>query len=431
MAENEKQTRSKLKRANSVFKDRAINKTIARSFIIFIVIVLAFVLGFLVRSNAAFVASLGFPVDESVPSTTAKGEVKTTYDAISERVGEVEDIFKTNSLDELNLAEATKTMLADFVKATGDPFAEYYDPDRYERYIKESADRKYSGIGVLFGDYDGRAYVIDVLSGSEAEARGVAQGDFVQSIDGDSSHVWGMREVIGALARDEGEKVVITWMRPISLDADKGQEFTTTLTCSRYDVENVTTNLEEEVGYIKLKQVTSTSASLVKSSIEDLTANGAQAFVLDLRDNPGGYLTQALDIASLFVPSGVLVGIETNDGTTTRVASGQTITEAPLVVLMNEYTAAATEVLAAALQDNQRATTVGTTTMGKGSVQVVRELSFGGAVRYTAAYYLTPLGHGINGEGLSPNIVVSVSADDENDTQYLVAMDTARSLLES
>lgn len=130
--------------------------------------------------------------------------------------------------------------------------------------------------------------------------------------------------------------------------------------------------------------------------------------MLDLRDNAGGYLTQAVDIASLFVNSGVLVQIQGNDGpATTKSAAGDApYKDVPLVVVVNRYTAAAAEVLAASLQDNERADVVGETSMGKGSVQVVRELDFGGAVRYTAAYYLTPQGEPIDNVGIVPQVGV-------------------------
>ena len=131
----------------------------------------------------------------------------------------------------------------------------------------------------------------------------------------------------------------------------------------------------------------------------------------------------AVSYTHLFVNSGVIVEIQTVDGITTKNAAGVRQTEAPLAVLVDQYTAASAEVLTAALQDNQRAEVVGQTTLGKGSVQVVRELSFGGAIRYTAAYYLTPLGHDINGIGIVPNI--SVDANDQVDTQLLVDIDAA------
>ncbi len=396
----------------------------------FIIIVIAFVAGFAARSNVQLMQALGMQAPDVSEQVANSTNPKTTYNALSARIGEVEDIISTYSMDNIELQDATKLMIANLMQSTQDPYATYFNSEDYENYIKETADKPYSGIGVLFGDYDGRAYVVDVLDGSEAQARGVSQGDFVEAIDGDSSHKWSTIEVIGALAREDGSNVIITWMRPISLDATRGTEFTTTLTCHEYTEQNVTYELNENVGYVRIRQITSNVSELVERAVDDLLSQGASAFVLDIRDNPGGYLTQSLDTASLFIQSGVLVGIETKDGTTTRSASGNTITPAPLVVLVNEYTCAATEVLASALQDNQRATVVGQTTMGKGSVQVVRELTFGGAVRYTAAYYLTPLGHAINGVGVVPDIAVADDPQDpENDNQLAVAFDVARSLV--
>ncbi|WP_251213295.1 S41 family peptidase [Adlercreutzia murintestinalis] len=429
--ERERQSASSRKRKTARLRERVRNKRVAAACLCFLALVATFVLGFAVRSQTSFVQSLGFPVQEASSQAVAAND-KTTYDAISERVGEVEDILKSYSMDELDLTQATISMLTDLLKATNDPYAQYFDSARYENYVQESSNRNYRGVGVLFGEYDGRAYVTDVFEGSQAYAMGIEQGDFVVSINGDSSHEWTMAETVGALDGDEGTAVVITWMRPTSIDAKTGDEFTTTLECKRYDEPNVTSALDEEVGYIKIRQITANAASLVQDAVRDLSRQGARAFVIDVRDNPGGYLTQSLDMASLFVPSGILVEIQTNDGTSARNASGETITDAPVVVLDNSFTAASAEVFVAALQDNQRATTVGQTTMGKGSVQVVRELSFGGAARYTAAYYLTPLGHDIEGVGVTPDVTVANgSGPDADDTQLLVAMDSARSLIEA
>lgn len=409
-------------------QERARGRRAMRLFAFFLAVVAAFAGGFVVRSQVAFVQSLGFTVaPEEATATGSSKNLKSTYDSISARVAEVEDLLADNSLDTVDLEKATFSMLDDLLKATGDPYAAYFNPDRYNNYIKETTERTYAGIGVLFSEYDGRAYVADVFEGSEAEAKGVRQGDFVEAIDGDSGRAWSLTEVVNSLARDEGASVIITWMRPISLDAQTGSEFTTTLVCRRYDEVNVTTELVNEVGYIRLRQITQNSSELVRSAVADLTNQGATAFVLDIRDNPGGYLTQAVDIASLFIKSGVIVEIRTVDGVSSKTAGGVTVTDAPLVVLVNGYTSAASEVLAAALQDNQRAEVVGQTTLGKGSVQVVRELTFGGAVRYTAAYYLSPLGHEINGVGVVPNIMVG-SAEDA-DTQRLVAIDIAHSMV--
>lgn len=432
MTDSKRQNAARMKRAAMSGREYVRNKRIAFWMVVFLVVVAAFVAGFLVRSNIPLMSSLGF-VTEEAPASSAtspnSAKLKTTYDSLSMRISEVEDMLASYSFDDVHLQEATDSMLTELMASTEDPYAAYYNAERYEEHMLENADKTFSGVGVLFGDYNGRAYAIDVLEGSEAQAEGVRQGDFVVAIDGDSSHAWSATEVIGALSRDDGESVVITWMRPISLDAMTGEDFITTLVCRSYDVQNVTYEMVDGVGYIKLRQITGNASQLVKAAVEDLAAQGALAYVLDITDNPGGYLTQSLDTASLFVQSGVLVGIETLDGTSTRAASGSTTTLAPLVVMVNGYTSGVAEVLAAALQDNNRATTVGQTTTGKGSVQVIRELSFGGAIRYTAAYYLTPLGHEINGVGVVPDIEVANPEGAEENFQLQVALDTARSLI--
>ena len=281
-----------------------------------------------------------------------------------------------------------------------------------------------------FSEYNGAAYAVDVFEGCPAQLEGVEVGDFVVAIDGDRAQTWSRSEVASVLSQHEGQSVVITWRRPETLESGGGREFTTTLQCAEYNEPNVTTEYHEEerVGYVKVKQFTQNSASLVQKALATLEAQGAEAFVLDLRDNPGGYLSQAVDIASLFMNSGTVVEIQTVDGKSAKAASGKTATDRPLVVITNKNTAAAAEVVAAALKDGQRATLVGVNTLGKGSVQVLHELSFGGAIRYTAAYYLTPQGHAIDQVGVSPTVMVDTGSDADSQKQY--AIEVARSRIE-
>lgn len=400
------------------------NKRILKLLSLIVTVVVAFVAGFAVRSQDQFLATLGFDipgVQKTAQTTDAK---KTPYDSISARLSEVEDVLAKSDLDGYDLDEATKEVFKAFSGTSNDKYLEYLDPARYNSYVKDSSNGSYTGIGALFSDYNGRAVVSDVFSGSAAQAAGVQQGDVVVGIDGDTSHDWSVTETLNATSRDAGDTVVITWMRPSSADADKGEQFTTALTCSVYDEQNVTSALDGTVGYIKVRQLTQSTADLVSSALTDLGAQGATSYVLDLRDNPGGYLTQAVDVANLFLKTGVVVEVQTSSGTSTKSASGKTVTDAPLVVLVNGYTSGASEVLAAALQDNQRASVVGETTMGKGSVQVVHELSFGGAIRYTAGYYKSPLGHDIDGVGVIPDVSISAS-EGGTDPQLVLAVETA------
>ena len=408
---------------------RARNQRLIRLLAFVLVVALAFVAGFAVRGHAGFLQSLGFPESITGLSDTAadSGAAKDAYNSVSARIAEVEDVLASDSLDVYDVEDVTDAALKAFGDGSNDPYLRYYSAERYSTLLNDQ-EEGYAGVGVLFSEYDGQAYAVDVFEGSPAQLEGVQEGDFIASINGDNSQTWSRSEVAAVLSQAEGSTVVITWRRPESLESDGGEEFTTTLSVGEYDQANVTSEYDEDrsVGYVKVQQLTQNAASLVQSALGDLAGQGARAFVLDLRDNPGGYLSQAVDLASLFMSSGNVVVVQTVDGQSAKTATGQPFTDAPLVVLANKNTSAAAEVVAAALKESQRATLVGTNTMGKGSVQVLSELTFGGALRYTAAYYLTPEGHAIDQVGVTPE--VQLDASDEGDSQRDYAVELAASM---
>lgn len=413
-------------RAAMAEREHRRNKRILRLLCFVVAIAVAFVAGFALRSQDQFLVSLGFSIPGVQKAGTQSTDVKKSpYDSISARLSEVEDVLAKSDLNGYDLDEATKEVFKGFSSACDDKYFEYLDPSRYASFVKDSSDGAYNGVGVLFSDYNGRALVSDVFSGSAAEAAGVQQGDVLIGIDGDTSHDWSVTEAISGLSRNAGETVVVTWMRPSLVGAETGTSYTTALTCSSYKEQNVTYSLDGTVGYIRVRQITQDTADNVSAALADLIDQGATSFVVDLRDNPGGYLTQAVDVANLFIKTGVIVEVQTSTGTSPKSASGKTVTDLPLVVLTNGYTSGAAEVLAAALQDNQRATIVGETTIGKGSVQVIHELSFGGAIRYAAGYYKSPLGHDIDGVGVIPDIAIS-SSEGGTDPQLVLAVETAQ-----
>ena len=411
---------------------RAHSFHVVRVLVAIVAVAIAFVVGFFARGESEFLSSLGFPESITGIAENATGADQTTgkkdvFNSIAMRVAEVEEILATDSLDTYNMDEATDKALSSFADSSNDKYLRYYTPERYQALLANEEDG-YAGIGVLFSEYNGQAYAVDVFEGSEAQLEGVREGDFIVSINGDNSQAWSRSEVAAVLSQLSGQDVVITWRRPESLESDGGEEITTTLSCREYDEKNVVTEYDEgrRVGYIKVKQFTQNTAGLVQSALTELAAQGAKAYILDLRDNPGGYLSQVVELASLFMSSGTVVEVQTIDGISPKAATGRTAIGDPVVLLVNKNTAAAAEVVAAALKESQRATLVGTTTMGKGSVQVMHELSFGGAMRYTAAYYLTPEGHAIDQVGVTPSVTLEGSA--EGDSQKDYAMEVAASL---
>ena len=385
-----------------------------------IFVCLVFCAGFLVRGNTSLLNSLGFGGLAVVDQASEQKAALNNQDSVSTRIKEVESLLATDSFDSYDLNSATTSVLNALIASTGDSYLHYYDDKSYRSYL-ESASKADSGIGVLFGENNGSCYVVDVFEGSKAAASGVQEGDCITSIDGTKKDDWTMPEVISALNRNDGESVYITWRRP-DTSGSGGELYSTTLPYSSQSVPNVTYQMDGSVVNIDIKQISSDSSALVRQVLQEAISKGATSVVLDARDVPGGYLTQAVEIASLFIPSGTVVQIQTKDTTTVKAADGESVTALPLVVITNGRTAGSAEVLAAALQEAGRATIVGTTTQGKGTVQVMQPLSFGGALRYTAANYLTSNGRAIEGSGVLPDITVS-----NTDSQLMVALEVAAS----
>lgn len=397
---------SKNRLAARTRKKRARNLRLIRIFSVVLVVCIAFVAGFFFRGNSQFLQSLGFPSSVTgLEDTRIDAPNKDVYNSVSSRLSEVEKILNDDSMDTYDLEAATNEVMSSLAQASADPYFRYFDTSRYSQLLADDAEG-YAGVGVMFSEYNGQAYAVDVFEGSAAQLSDVQVGDFVVAINGDRSQAWTRAEVVAALNDLQGENVVITWRRPESLESDGGQEYTTALSCEPFTSRNITTEYLNGVGYIDIRQFTQNTSELVQKAVEELEEQGATSYVLDLRNNPGGYLNQAVNVASLFINSGNVVQIQTKNGTSVKAVSGTTATVRPVVVLVNQNTAASAEVLAAAFKETQRGTIVGQTTLGKGSVQVVRELSFGGAIRYTAAYYLTAQGRTIDKTGVNPDIAV-------------------------
>ncbi len=385
-----------------------------------IFVCLVFCAGFLIRGNTTLLTSLGFGGLTVTDQISEQNAALQSQDSVSSRMSEVESILASDSLDTYDLNSATTSVINALISSTGDSYLHYYDEKSYNSYL-EGSSKADSGIGVLFGENNGSCYVVDVFAGSYAAASGIQEGDSIVSIDGAKQDSWSLPEVISALNRNDGDSVYITWRRSDHSNSNSGL-YSTTLTYSSQATTNVTYEIYNAVAYIELKQISSDSSNLVRQALQETINEGATSIVLDLRDVPGGYLTQAVEMASLFIPSGTVVQVQTQDTTTLKSADGENVTDLPLVVLVNGRTTGSAEVLAAALQESSRATIVGAQTQGKGTVQVMQPLSFGGALRYTAASYITPSSRSLEGSGVSPDITVSNEA-----SQQTVAIEIASS----
>ena len=359
----------------------------------------------------------------------------------------------------IDLDAATEDAIEALLESTGDAHAEYYTEEEYEEYLEYSTG-SYEGLGIVITQCGKYTMVTTVYEGSPAEDAGVQVGDVVISLDGVEQD-WTPSDFTDALEREVGETADIVWLRPTeesieemneALEKDdeanadndeddewtseyadqvvlEGEEIETTVTYDEITIPNVDYELEGTVGYIQLTSFNLESGEAVEEAVEDLEAQGATSLVLDLRDNGGGYVTQAIDIVSLFVEDGDVMQYSYQNGTVTESVTGDKVTDLPLVVLVNENSASASEITASALQDNGRATIVGTVTYGKGTVQDLVPLSFGGAVKYTIAEYLSANGNTINEVGVQPDVEVEYEVStDGTDSQLEKALEVAASL---
>jgi carboxyl-terminal processing protease len=306
-----------------------------------------------------------------------------------------------------DLDAATEASIEALIQQSGDKHAVYYSPEELAEYNR-SSEGEYSGIGIVLTTTNGRPTVLQVYEDSPAFNAGVKVGDVVLAIDG-TRRDFTVEEVVDSIRGAGENSVTIVWQRGET-------EIETTLAASTVSVPTVVSHLIEQdgskVGYVYLRRFNEQSANELKEAIVSLESSGAQSLILDLRGNPGGYLTQAVGITSLFVKEGDVVRIETRSHTRSEKVSGNTCTDKPLVVLIDGSSASASELTAAALKDHKRATIVGEVSYGKGTIQDIQTLSWGGALKFTIAHYMSPLGTPIDERGVTPDVTVAYSHSD-------------------
>lgn len=373
----------------------------------------------------------GFVMGKSGRSVEVVGGVPFgTNDVVAERVEEVHDLLNSDALEPPTETSATAGAIQGLLESGGDRYGVFFDEKHYE-YFNQDMAGEFGGIGVLLGEKDGTAYVVEVYDDTPAKKGGIKAGDVFVAIDGVSRDKWTSDEVVKRVRGKEGTDVKLTMLRP-GEDDNPHDTFKVTLTRDLIQFPNVEGRIERgDVGYIRLGQFNGQATEEVAEQIEKLGKKGAKSFVLDLRDNPGGALDQAVSLSSLFIPEGVVVRVdERNRPEVEYRTNREKITDAPVVVLINANSASASEIVGGALQDYGRAKLVGETSFGKGSVQTIKELSFGGAIKFTTAHYLTPKKRVIDGKGLTPDIEVKMDAakqaDPATDTQLKRAVDEAK-----
>ena len=320
-------------------------------------------------------------------------------------------------------------------EALNDPHSTYIDPQNYALQ-KSNFDGAFEGIGATVSKQDDWLVIVTPLPNTPAEKAGLKPGDQILTVDGESAKGWTIEQGVGRIRGKSGTSV------KLGIKHTDGKE--ETLSIQRASVKQVSVSTTPPTGkitdstgkevtdyaYIQIRSLTKTTPDELKTAIEAATKSGAKGIILDVRGNPGGLLKETIDIADMFLDKGEIVTqVDRAGGSVTASAKPGTLTNLPLVMLQDQFSASGAELLAAAIKENQRGTIIGTRSFGKGTVNHLRELSNGGAVYVSIARWLTPARNQIEAQGVQPNVLVAPTQEDitaRRDIWVFRAIDTLR-----
>lgn len=360
------------------------------------------------------------PGPTPILQTISCAEPSEAFAVLCRTYAEIKDRYVDEVSDQDLVDGAVRGMIE---YGLGDPYSGYLTPDQYDS-ARDDLSGEFSGIGAEVGmenlaDPDDVAactvvtetcamVIVAPLEGSPAEAAGLQSGDHVLAIDGTSTMGESVSSLVYVVRGEAGTDVTLTIRRgQATLDI--------TVTRAVIDLHEVRSELlDGNVGYLRLTSFTDRAPGRFEQAIGELRDRGATAFILDLRSNPGGYISAAQSIASQFVPSGeLLFTVESGDDVQEWRSQGGLLDDPaiPLVVLVNRGSASASEIVAGALQDHARGTIVGEATFGKNTVQVWRDLPNGGGLRITTDRWFTPDHRSASPDGIRPDVLVASPTD--------------------
>ncbi len=303
-----------------------------------------------------------------------------------------------------------------------DPHSQFMEPQAYED-MKEDTEGKFGGIGIVISmSKEGFLTVVTPMEDTPGAKAGLLPGDRIIKINGKVTEKMGLQDAVRQLRGDPGTKVTITMFRSKAKDpGDKVKDYTIERAEIKVDSVKDAKILGDGIGYVRITQFNDPTADEFEKALTKLEGQGMDALIIDLRNNPGGLLESARRIASEFIPAGELIvsteGRDPAQKVVYRSERGKKRLTYPVVLLVNAGSASGSEIVAGALQDLRRAVLVGETTFGKGSVQSILQLKDGSAVRLTTAKYYTPSHKVIHEHGVTPDIMVPISEEDERKLQ--------------
>lgn len=366
---------------------------------------------------------------EEVKVDTQKTSESVVNSTTTSKIKMIERLIKKNyykDVDEETLADGIYRGMLD---SLGDPYSEYYSAEDLKE-VRESTEGIYYGIGAYVSlDNELKLAVISgIISGTPAEEAGLQEGDLIYKVDGQDVTGMTTSEVVTLIRGEEFTTVNLTLIR----DGE-----TVEYTVERRKVESPTVDyemLEDNIGYIQITEFDDVTTDQFTEAMAVLKGQGMQALILDLRSNGGGNLSTCIDIANQLLPKGLIVYTEDKYGNREEYnCDGKHEFDKPMVVLVNGYSASASEILTGAIKDHGIGTIMGTTTYGKGIVQQIMSLKDGTAVKMTISKYYTPKGNYIHDIGIEPDIEVEFDSEaykeDKTDNQLDAAKEQIKKMM--
>jgi carboxyl-terminal processing protease len=375
---------------------------------------------------------------ERLSQTTASPESNTiveVWNSLSEDFVEKDDLdsqslsqtaidamleYQSDSQDRPDPELLAQAAIEGMLDALGDPYTSFLDPDEYALYTEDSQG-KFEGIGARVDLVNSRLTIIEPMPNSPAERAGIQPGDVILEVDDASTEGWSLIESVIRIRGAEGSTV-----RLLVQHQNAVEPVVIEIVRSVIQLESISWEmLPGEIAYVKLSTFADNTDEILADTLKEMGELGAQGMILDLRNNGGGFLSTTVNIASQFLTDGLVLYAVDGDGHRTdyQVKSNGLAQDIPLVVLVNRFSASASEVLSGALQDHERAILVGTTTFGKGSVNLPKRLNNGSGLYFTVGRWYSPEGRLIEGEGLEPDIRVEAGDIEDEDPQLERALE--------
>ena len=308
-------------------------------------------------------------------------------------------------------SEEAYDAIRDMLSNLDDPYTRFLDPKEFNQ-MRIDTSGELTGVGIqIFKDKEtDDLIIISPIEGTPAYEAGIKANDKILSIDNVSTKGMNIEDAVKLIRGQRGTKVKLEILR-------NGNSFFQSLSRERIEIKSVTSKLNETkdgflIGYVRIKQFNANASREMKDILKDLELKKVSGYVLDLRSNPGGLLESSIDISRLFIDKGIIVSTLSKDGLREiKRGNGRALTRKPLIVLVNEGSASASEIVSGAIRDNNRGKLVGKKTFGKGLVQSMRTLVDGSGLTVTVAKYLTPNGTDINKFGITPDIEVKMNTN--------------------